>query len=59
MLLSPIWDLDLGWDGLAALGGPASLDSTPAHGDAIDLAGGVRERLYEPLRLAPEHMGSG
>lgn len=59
MLLSSLWDLDLGWDWLTAFGGPASLDPTPAHGDATDLAGGVRERLSEPLRLAPEHMGSG
>lgn len=58
MLLSPIWDLDLGWDWLTAFGGPVSLDPTPVHGDAIDLAGGVKERLYEPLRLAPEYMGS-
>lgn len=48
MLLSPIWDLDLGWD----FGGPASLDPGPVHGDAVNLAGRVRDSCMSLSRLA-------
>lgn len=54
MLLSPIWDLDLGWN----FGGPASLDPGPVHGDAVNFTGRVRDSCMSLSRLAPERVGS-
>lgn len=50
VLLSPVWDLDLGWDWLNTFGDPISLEPVSVHRHVVDLAGGVRGRLYEPLQ---------